>query len=603
ARGAWFERPLIRGDLPLPLLGRWPLPTASSRRALWLAPLHAAGLGAALVAAATAAGHTLHRWPVAAPGSALADGLLVIYALGRARSERARSAWLAMHASCAAAGLLAVELVNLGHLGHAEPHLAALAAGYLVLGELTARSRHRLAPLASRATTASAIALALGPATILARPGELAMPLAGAVLAIAIVRRFQRAAGARPVSRPTVKSIVHSICASLAITWAAGLAVLCVLGRLAWLVPSSLAAGALAVTAALAAWGHWRLRARLVGAALGLASAWAAIAGVLALLACASASPATAPAHAATLLALLALGLAAGWFGFAAVRTGARGHGHAAVAALIAAYVGLRLAPLGAGITTDTDVIVAVVAAFVLHFASELLQRARLTALAGPAALAARALPLAACALAFAGGGTISTVRHAVLAETLGVLYTLSARRGDHPVLGALALAFYNAGLALLWICTHRHDALYYTLPVGVSIGLLARIYARHLSRAARRGLRAAGASLIYFSTYYYVVQFDRGLYPVLLGLLALAGVAVGFWLELRELFALGIGFLVLDVISNLAYYGAHRPVLGWTLLTLAGLLLTASGVVFQLRRAQIRALVEGVRASLARWD
>lgn len=115
--------------------------------------------------------------------------------------------------------------------------------------------------------------------------------------------------------------------------------------------------------------------------------------------------------------------------------------------------------------------------------------------------------------------------------------------------------------------------------------------------------LRAAGSLLIDFSTYYQVVQFDQGLYPVLLGGLTLVGVALGFFLQLRELFVLSIGFLVLDVISNLAYYGVHRPVLGWTLLTVAGLCLTVSGVVFQLRRAQVRGFVAGVRATLAEWD
>lgn len=43
--------------------------------------------------------------------------------------------------------------------------------------------------------------------------------------------------------------------------------------------------------------------------------------------------------------------------------------------------------------------------------------------------------------------------------------------------------------------------------------------------------------------------------------------------------------------------------VLGWTLLTLAGLCLTASGIVFQLRRGQVRSFVAGVRATLATWD
>ena len=155
----------------------------------------------------------------------------------------------------------------------------------------------------------------------------------------------------------------------------------------------------------------------------------------------------------------------------------------------------------------------------------------------------------------------------------------------------------------LLWVTTDRRDALYYVVPLGISISLLARIYRTHMSRAARRGLRATGSLVIYFATYYQVVQFDHGLYPLLLGGFTLAGIALGFWLQLRELFLLSIGFLVLDVISNLAYYGVHRPVLGWTLLTVAGLCLTVSGVIFQLRRTQVRGFVAEVRATLADWD
>jgi len=183
------------------------------------------------------------------------------------------------------------------------------------------------------------------------------------------------------------------------------------------------------------------------------------------------------------------------------------------------------------------------------------------------------------------------------------VLYTLGARRTGHRALGLVAMAFYNIGLALLWLATDQRDPLFYVVPLGLSISLLARIYRSHLSRSARRGLRAAGALLIYFATYYQVIQFDHGLYPLLLGGFTLAGIALGFWLQLRELFLLSIGFLVLDVISNLAYYGVHRPVLGWTLLTVAGLCLTVSGIVFQLRRSQVRGLVAGVRATMADWD
>jgi hypothetical protein len=231
-----------------------------------------------------------------------------------------------------------------------------------------------------------------------------------------------------------------------------------------------------------------------------------------------------------------------------------------------------------------------------LQFSSEWLQRAGFTALQRPAVFGARTLPLAACVLvlsiALSGQGDLATLPHVVLAETLGVLYTLGFRRGGHRALGFVAVCFYNLGVMLLWISTDRQDALYYTIPVGISIGLLARIYRTNMSRSARRGLRSAGSLLIYFSACYQVIQFDDGLYAILLGGLTLVG-----------MFVLSVGFLVLDVISNLTYYGVHRPVLGWTLLTVVGLCLTASGVVFQLRRAQVRSFVAGIRAALAEWD
>jgi hypothetical protein len=154
-----------------------------------------------------------------------------------------------------------------------------------------------------------------------------------------------------------------------------------------------------------------------------------------------------------------------------------------------------------------------------------------------------------------------------------------------------------------LWLHTDHRDPLFYAIPTGISIVLLARIYRSNLGPGARRGLHLAGCLLIYFSTYYRVVQFDSGFYPLLLGGLTLAGLALGFALQLRDLFLMSAGFLVLNVISNLTYYGVHRPLLGWTLLTLAGLGLTAAGVLFQLRRTQLRALVSRMRAQLHAWE
>ncbi|HEY0987910.1 MAG TPA: hypothetical protein VGD80_12690 [Kofleriaceae bacterium] len=622
-----FAASVTRGDFPLRLFGYWPLRSAATHRDLWLRPIGTVGLVAALAAGALALQQALAAWPAGSAASAATWALLTIYAVvccieragdGRVAdrippipghtspepqaqpdapsSSRSRPA-LAAHAACAAVALLCAEAAPL--LGR-TPHgggLVLLGSAFLVLGELFARIRHPAARPGARAALEWAIALLLIPTTLLVHLAQLATPCAAAVLAIAVIRYRQRypMAGARTA-------------ASIATTAASGFVVLWILGQLEWLAPEGVATAALAVTAALAAWVHWWIRRRAnLGVPVALASLWAVIAALLAAVSSASDVPASAPAVLPAVLAVAALLLVTTWFGFAAIRTGRDRHGHAAQAALVVLYIVVRTGPLGAGLRAETDAIVAIAAAFALHFLSELLQRAKLAALERPAVLGARTLPVAACAiviwLASAGRGDLSTVQHAVLAETLGVLYTLGARRTGHRGLGLVAIAFYNLGLALLWVCTDRRDPLYYVVPLGISISLLARIYHTHLSRGARRGLRAAGSLVIYFATYYQVVQFDHGLYPLLLGGFTLAGIALGFALRLRELFVLSIGFLVLDVISNLAYYGVHRPVLGWTLLTVAGLLLTVSGIVFQLRRAQVRGFVSGVRATLADWD
>lgn len=615
---------VARGDRPLALFERWALPSAATWRALWSPAIAALGGCAALAAGALALAESLAAWPAGSLAVVATCALIAGYAVLRC-AALGEGAWrgvrlAAAHAACAA---VALGSVAAAHVLGEQPRGAGalmLGAGYLVLGEGLGRVRHAAARAAAPAAYAWAIACALVPLTALIDLARATTPLAGALLAVAVVRASRGATAG-----------VGRVVRSVAVMVAAGFAALWPIAAIGWLDPPGLAVAALAATCALGAWGHWWTRdlaqagavsgaragaptGSAAGAATGftvgslaLASGWAGVAAGLAVAATVVDAPALAPALLSIGLGLGSLALLVAWFGFAAIRSGRAAYGHAAQAALIALYACARLSPLGDGVTAETDVVVAIGFAFALHFVAELLERARLLGLAQPAVLGARALPVAACLiavwLALSGGGALATLRHAAFAEALGVLYTLGFRRGGHRGLGAVALGFYNAGLVLLWISTDRGDALYYTIPAGISISFLARIYRSNMSRTARRGLRATGALVIYMSTFYQVVQFDQGSYALVLGGLSLAGIACGFFLQLRELFVLSIGFLVLDVASNLAYYGVHRPVLGWTLLTLAGLCLTASGIAFQLRRGQVRGVIAGVRATLADWD
>jgi hypothetical protein len=306
------------------------------------------------------------------------------------------------------------------------------------------------------------------------------------------------------------------------------------------------------------------------------------------------------------LVAIPALALATSWWFAAARRTGAERFGFATYAGLLLIYVAARLSPLSAQRHPDLDATVAIAAAFFLHFCDDLIRRAKLTALLRPAEWSARYLPLLALAAvswdAVVHDSAAPTLVHALMAETVALLYTLSFRRRGPALTGLAATLCGNLGLSLLWLSVGRSDALYYTIPVGASMMVLARVYRANLTAPAHTAIRITGCLLIYVSTYYQVVQFDHGSYALLLGAATLVGVAVGFWLQLRDLFLLSVGFAVLNVISNLTFYGVHRPLLGWALLTLAGLGLTASGVLFQLRRAQIRDALARVRARWTAW-
>ncbi|MCG8421092.1 MAG: hypothetical protein MJE77_24490 [Proteobacteria bacterium] len=378
-----------------------------------------------------------------------------------------------------------------------------------------------------------------------------------------------------------------------------------------WLLPPGLITASLALGTSLGAWLHWILRRRIAGEhsclarlVAHLASGWAASGALLALLSAFFPAPPAVPAALCPAFGLAAILLSTAWYGFTSFRSGQTIYGYVGQATLLLGYVHLRAGPLF-GLDAEADAIAAIAFAFALHFLAELLRRTTSNALGHSATVGARFFPVGACMVvgwaALTGQTHVPTLEHAVLAETIAVLYTLATRR--QRGLGVVATVFYNVGLVFLWIHTGQTDALYYTIPFGVSILVLTRIYRNNLSPGAARVLRIASSMLIYFSTYYQAVQFTSGLYPLLLGTLALFGVGVGFALQLRDLFLLSAGFLLLNVISNLTYYGIHRPILGWTLLTATGLLLTVSGILFQLRRDRIRELLSRARTAMSDWE
>lgn len=554
----------------------------------------------------------------------LEPALVALFTVARWRLGGGRLAiGLFAHLALAALALTGVALALFLHIPlHSYNAFGTLGAGLapLVLGELlllgSADERNLLA--ARAAFSWAAIALAAGALT---RFDDLPhVPLGATLSSCAFVVYLGRAhrhglsllpslagpLGLGDLARRARLPILSAAC-GLAVQHLA----LHLLSRAGLLEDEALSFAVLSLNAAATGWAHWLARARLSldePRAVRFVTPWLGFAALLAL----ASGTAAHPALADTALAALSLVLAGVFFSRAAVRDPRLFLGAAAWLAFALLLLRLRLSPIaaalhfpgaaGAGVP-ELDAITLVALAFACHLIGELLERAKLSALARPAPGFVVALPLLAAALALAEPPPTASLRHALLFESIGVVYLLSFWRGGPRSLAFLAACFLNAGLFLLWLHTDHRDPLFYAIPAGASIVGLARIYRDNLGPGARRGLHFAGCLLIYFSTYYRVMQFDSGLYPLLLGGLALAGVALGFALQLRDLFLMSAGFLVLDVISNLAFYGVHRPLLGWTLLTATGLGLTAAGVLFQLRRAELTALLSRIRAHLQDWE
>ena len=476
-------------------------------------------------------------------------------------------------------GLFALAWLELAHALEAGTAHRVLAG----LGLPIHRARRARLARWARALAASTACLAIARTEL--RLAAVATPIVMALVAVLAARWSTR----RPAA---LASALAQLASVLAVASVACLA----LARLSWLSPA-VGVAALGLVAPAAA--------RLPGCSSAARIGWS-IAGSALALGSAGLPAGASPAALHTAAVLATLGLAALRLGVESARTGSVALAHAAHGGVFCAY-GLARARGVGGLDAGSDAIAAVVLAFAAHFASELLGRSRLAALARAARLHARLLPLVGASFAalpvLLGREPIGAAFQIGLAAAIGVLYSLASPRFAGGWTGIAAAVSFNLAACLFWVHTGRHDPLFHAVPLGLTLVVLAQVHRDQLGVGARRGLRTVGALLVYLTGLVEALSFSGGGHALALGGLALCGILLGFALAVRDLFVLGSAFLVLDVIANLTYQGIHRPVVGWTLLTALGLGFTTAGIVFQLRRAEIAALVRRTRHAMAGWD
>lgn len=622
--------------------------------ALALGALALLGLRAGLLSLGASRGSLWHYGSVAA-----GLGLLWLVAADRlgsrpalARVSRGAAALSIAVPVIPLTGFLALALLQCGPGGGwtlaltgLEAGLAALAAAVL-LAVAASRLRRSVPGLGRELQVAGVVGLALVGFRLVSPAGHLVLPLGLAAIALAFAaRRGERGLG-WPLALTVlalVASHTHLATPLVAGALVAGVAV-CALGwrggeagqrqtalALGWSLGGLLVAqAATGWIAALLSTGR-HPRAALAGLlALSLLASAALIEAIARRLARVErpslAAPFAVTRHAYVASALLALGavsccgarapgfvvwgaiITLAGVGLALARVGVKERRewtlHAALLALPALYHVLRAhtALSGAGLWLDAG-------AILLGSAVVLVAQARCAG-EGPAAVARRPLLVAALAWPLAGLALVGALApaHGALLSFLIALHYLAARRtlegsfARHLSIAVLLHA--NLALARAWSALGWSDLMLTTVPLGLTVLCLIQVYRAELGRTGSHVLRALTLTAVYTTG---LAQALTALTPlqalVVVPTLCVAGIVAGTLFRVRAYALMGVGFLAADLGLNMVRYGLSSPALGALFLTLLGLLVVTSMVVFSLERERILRRYSLILGELRTWD
>jgi hypothetical protein len=290
---------------------------------------------------------------------------------------------------------------------------------------------------------------------------------------------------------------------------------------------------------------------------------------------------------------------------------------YAAEALVVLAGVHLRLtAPeLFSGWLARYWTVVVMLLGFAGMGLSDLFERGGLPVLADPlrrTGLALPAVPLAAFwiplpllpAEAFAHH---DLGQYAVLWLLLALLYGLAASLWRSIPLGLLAAFALNFGL---WSLLARGEVAFLAHPqVWLIPPALIVLVAEHLNRdrltpEVASGLRYLGVCTVYVSSTadLFIAGLGHSVWlPIILAVLAVAGVLAGISLRVRAFLFLGVSFLLLDVLTMIwhAAVDRYQTWVWWVSGIVLGAAILALFAVFEKRRKDVLRLLDDLR----RWN
>lgn len=237
--------------------------------------------------------------------------------------------------------------------------------------------------------------------------------------------------------------------------------------------------------------------------------------------------------------------------------------------------------------------------AFLWTGLAEIFRRRERRVLAEPLAITARLLPLAAMVLFFLVGP-----RTPLVWFLIGLFYSVEAITKRSFWMGAAAVITGNAGLWVLWQQMHLgflvHPQLW-LIPLAVA-ALAAEHFSRKRLPGGNAAVRSVALGVIYLSSSadMFIAGIGNSLWlPLILMLLAVAGVLGGMALRVRSFVYLGVSFLLFDLATLVKYVAIdlQQTWVFWSCIVLLGAAIIALFAVFEKRRDEIRAALERFRA------
>jgi hypothetical protein len=191
----------------------------------------------------------------------------------------------------------------------------------------------------------------------------------------------------------------------------------------------------------------------------------------------------------------------------------------------------------------------------------------------------------------------------ALILLAVAIHFVAMARVLDRRWLALPGAAAANAALFCALAAIGFHDVLGYALPIALTVLTLVHVHADELGPRGRQVLRA----LVLVVLYAVCILSTFGTSPlralVVVPAVCVLAILAGVLLRVRIYLVLGLAFLAADLGLEMLRHGiASRP-LGALFLTVLGLALVATMVVFSLERERILRRYSVVLGELQTWD